>query len=176
MDSQSVATTPGVWMLYHPIIWISEDSLDACIVEAKKHSPLETGGVFMGYWADATAAVVTSIIGAGPAADRGHRHFAPDYEWQIDEIARHYEASGRRHSYLGDWHSHPGQAYGTLSKKDRRVLRRIIQTPAARASKPVMAIIHGSETTTVTIWIAELRGRPFLWPELNISQVELRAF
>ena len=111
-------------------MWLPEGMLRECIVEADRHAPLETGGTFMGYWIGTSAVVVTCLVGAGPGAERGVRHFAPDQDWQVAEIARCYERSGRMNTYVGDWHSHPGAQDGELSRKDRRVLRRIVETPS----------------------------------------------
>jgi integrative and conjugative element protein (TIGR02256 family) len=79
--------------------------------EAAARYPLETGGVFMGYWADDRTAVVTQAIGPGPNAYHHRHRFAPDQEWQTTEIAEYYRASGRRETYLGDWHTHPDEAH-----------------------------------------------------------------
>ena len=77
----------------------------ACNDEASEMFPLETGGTYMGWWSYACTAVITTEIGPGPNASHGRHHFQPDQEWQLEQIARHYVASGRRETYLGDWHS-----------------------------------------------------------------------
>lgn len=159
-------------------MWLPEGMLRECIVEADRHAPLETGGTFMGYWIGTSAVVVTCLVGAGPGAERGVRHFAPDQDWQVAEIARCYERSGRMNTYVGDWHSHPGAQDGELSRKDRRVLRRIVETPAARAPRPAMAVLHGSgaEGRTMTVWFAEAKARPLLWPGVVIRRGALQVF
>ena len=131
----------------------------------------------MGYWSDSNTAVVTKLIDAGPAAERGSHYFEPDQKWQLTEIARHYERSGRRETYLGDWHSHPAAQNGKLSRKDCTVLRRIITTPEARALTPLMAVFNGKPSEwELTVWRAELRPRRFLRPKLTAAQARLRVF
>lgn len=89
------------------VVWLARNVLEAATREADEKFPLESGGTFMGWWADAKTAVVTAMIGPGPDASHGQSHFQPDQAWQLDQIAQHYHASGRREIYLGDWHSHP---------------------------------------------------------------------
>jgi integrative and conjugative element protein (TIGR02256 family) len=157
------------------VIWISSKILKLCVNEADHHYPLETGGVFMGYWSDPRSAVVTKLIGPGPLAIHEPHNFEPDQEWQIKEIAGHYENSGRRETYLGDWHSHPDAKLAKLSGTDKRVLRKIIDTPAARAPNPIMAILCGKpDDWNIAICSAHLEPRPVLWDKLVIDMAELK--
>lgn len=157
--------------------WLPHTLHAACFNESSRQDPLETGGVFMGYWHDPLVAVITQVIGPGSDALHGKHYFAPDYDWQLGEIARHYKQSGRHETYLGDWHSHPGAATGNLSARDRRVLRRIINTPAARAKKPLMTIFYGAtEDWQLAVWRAWLKHRSFLWPKLIVDDVRVRLF
>lgn len=164
-------------MQQRAVVWLSA-ALRACCSEEGDHKyPKETGGVFMGYWHDPCCAVVTAIIGPGPAAVHETRHFEPDYEWQLSEIAAHYQRYGRRETYLGDWHTHPGADTGNLSRADRRVVRRIIDTPAARAATPLMAVFYGAKDAwNLTVWRGQLCRRMLLWPKLQIEGLNLRIF
>jgi integrative and conjugative element protein (TIGR02256 family) len=160
-----------------PVVRLPAKVHDRCIAEAHAHYPSETGGTLMGYRADANVFVVTAEIGAGPEASRGPHSFEPNQAWQLAEIARHYEASGRREAYLGDWHSHPGAEIGRLSRTDRRVLRRIINTPSARAPTPLMLIFYGTrDEWRASAWIAALIPRLILWPRLQLSNARLRLY
>jgi integrative and conjugative element protein (TIGR02256 family) len=125
-------------------LWILSDALARIVEEANRQAPLETGGLLLGYERDSEI-VVTEVIGPGPAAGHGATTFIPDHEHQETELARLYEASGRRHTYLGDWHSHPGGS-ATLSRTDRRTLRRIARSPQARAPRPLMVVVHGGSS------------------------------
>jgi hypothetical protein len=59
---------------------------------------------------------------------------------------------------------------------DRRVLRRIIETPSARAPAPLMLLLHGARTEwRATAWVAELKCRPILWPKLSLSEAILHV-
>lgn len=161
---------------------IGQHLIDAIVQEADRCHPLETGGVFMGYWAD-DAAIIRAVIGPGPNARHERRNFEPDHEWQAAQIATYYEAAGRRETYLGDWHTHPGQKHAALSFLDRTALRKIITTPEARAPKPLMAIVAGTPNERgLAIWRGELVQRRVLWPRLlvrtadiTIEGAELRA-
>lgn len=53
-----------------------------------------------------------------------------------------YEASGRLHTHLGEWHTHPGGAL-RLSGKDRNTLARVANHKEARLSTPVMLVGTG---------------------------------
>ncbi len=131
----------------------------------------------MGYWHDPQIVVITQMIGAGPNALHNEHYFESDQQWQVSQIAKKYEQSGRCETYIGDWHSHPGAATGNLSARDRRVLRRIINTPQARANMPLMAVFHGdSEEWQLAVLRAQFRYSGFLWPKLVVDNVNLRLF
>jgi integrative and conjugative element protein (TIGR02256 family) len=164
-------------MQHQAVIWIPAAPLAQCQGEGQDKFPQETGGVFMGYWHGPHCAVVTAAIGPGPHAVHEHHNFEPDYPWQLSQIAAHYERSGRHETYIGDWHTHPGAITGHLSWTDRRVLRRIINTPAARSATPLMAIFHGEEDDwKLAVWRAHLAPRPILWPKLVIDDMTVRTF
>lgn len=120
-------------------------------VEATRISPRETGGVLLGYLAGDSEFVVTHATLPGPSATHEEERYLPDDSFDESEIARIYADSGRRSTYLGDWHSHPGGTTG-LSLRDRRTLRLIASHPAARARFPLMIIAAGKEPWTIAAW------------------------
>ena len=140
-------------------IWIERKMLAAIIVEAEKTYPLETGGVFLGYWAaTGREAVIIEMVGPGPDAVHKTHGFIPDYPYQEEYIADYYAASGRRHTYLGDWHTHPDSAQTRLSWRDRQTLGRIASSPEARSPVPLMGVLAGEpESWVATIWKGERR-------------------
>lgn len=87
--------------------------------------------------------VVSKCIGPGPEALHLSHGFRPDYDFQSEEIAKHYEETHRLDTYLGDWHTHPNQRYGILSYKDKRTLRRIANHEEARIPEPIMTVLTG---------------------------------
>lgn len=99
----------------------------------------EVGGVLMGY-RSASDIVIVDVVGPGPAASLKPRRFVPDARWQNEEIARIYEDSGRIHTYLGDWHTHPGML-PYPSSRDKSTLKKIAESPESRAEEPVMLIL-----------------------------------
>ncbi len=158
------------------LVYLPQAVLSTCREEAEKHYPFESGGTFMGYIQE-DYAVVEALIPPGPKAERTRYGFAPDHEWQLLEIARRYEQSGRRTTYLGDWHSHPNAGSGELSAKDRAVLRRIIRTEDARCSNPLMAILWGSSTSlwSLSVWSACLARRTVIGRALSVHSVRCIA-
>lgn len=159
------------------VIWFPVRLYDHCIAEADRLYRLETGGALMGYWYEPGTAVITTAIGPGPRAMHKPHAFKPDQDWQVAEIARHYEASGRRETYLGDWHTHPDAKAGYLSRTDRAVLRRVIKTTAARVQNPLMLIFHGAEGEWQAMaWVASLKPRSIIWPKLLLDEATLRLY
>lgn len=164
-------------MLDDPVVWFSSEHLTQCTYDADCFYELETGGALMGYWYSANAVVVTTIIESGPGAIHSRYNFEPDQQWQVQQIARHYERSHRRETYIGDWHSHPGAKDGRLSWTDRGILHRIIATPAARVPNPIMMILHGTKGDwRATAWMASSKPRWILWPELQVSEARLHIY
>ena len=159
------------------IVWMPRAVMQTCNDGASHMFPLETGGTYMGWWSDACTAVITTEIGPGPNASHGLHHFQPDQDWQLDQIAQHYTASGRRETYLGDWHSHPYASSGTLSWVDRRVLRRIINTSSARCRMPLMTVLWGNHNDWHTsTWRAQLSSRALLWDRIILKLVATKLF
>jgi integrative and conjugative element protein (TIGR02256 family) len=157
--------------------WIPKQVLRECLHEANEKHPLETGGTFMGWRSTADAFVITAMIGPGPGAYHARYQFEPDQTWQLLEIAGRYESSGRRETYLGDWHTHPNAVRGALSLTDRGVLRRIINTPAARCPAPLMVLMWGSPSMwSLTAWQARAKRRVLLWDKVELESVQLKLF
>lgn len=140
MRARSAGLAPGK-------IWLTDAVLKAMVVEARGTEPLESGGVLLG-WRDPEGLelVVAQVIGPGPRATHRRTRFSPDNDWQREQIADAYVASGRTVSYLGDWHSHPGGG-DTPSRRDERTARRIARSRSARARRPVMLILSGERDT-----------------------------
>lgn len=95
--------------------------------------------------------MVADVIGPGPAAHHGATCFRPDAEWQTGEVARRYQKSGRLHTYLGDWHTHP-HGSGFPSRRDRRTMAVVAHTPAARAPHPLLLIVEGTPDGPLMVW------------------------
>jgi integrative and conjugative element protein (TIGR02256 family) len=141
-------------------VWIARTATHALLDEANDKAPLETGGILLGYIAPSNGdAVVTATIGPGPAADHTRTSFTPDADHHERELARRYEASGRLHTYLGDWHSHPPGG-ASLSPQDLRTLRRIALYKSARISEPLMIVAHNDHAWELTAWqLTPRKGR-----------------
>lgn len=133
-------------------LWISKPVLSELMNEGRRHAPVETGGILVGYTADLSdAVVVTDHIDSGPRALRTMTNFEPDYEYQESQLATKYSQSSRRWTYVGDWHTHPGGLL-TMSAVDKRTLRAIAQHAPARVAEPIMIIIGGRASYDVAAW------------------------
>ena len=135
--------------------------------DASSHLPNESGGMLLGYRSPGGDLVIAELLEGGPDAIRKPTRFVPDGRWQQRQLALAYERSGRIHTYLGDWHSHPG---GVLqpSRRDRRTARAVARSKAARAPQPVTLIgtpdKEGRWRWTAFIYV----GREFSRAELKV--------
>ena len=120
-------------------VWIAEHLLTPLEAEAAKHAPDETGGMLVGYWSESGEAVITETIEGGPDAIRRPSRFEPNGEWQQERLGELYIQSGRVHTYLGDWHSHP-HGVPRPSLRDRDTAKKVAATKAARAPQPLTLI------------------------------------
>jgi integrative and conjugative element protein (TIGR02256 family) len=125
--------------------------------EAVRWRPLESGGLLVGYRVNEHEAVLSEIVGPGPAALHRPDGFRPDTRYQELELERRFKRSGGAMTYLGDWHTHPGQP-GVPSRKDRRTLRRIARTKDAACPLPLMVILgEEDDEWVVEGWQAHVR-------------------
>jgi integrative and conjugative element protein (TIGR02256 family) len=142
--------------------WMAASALALMAREAAQYPGSETGGMLLGYWQD-NDVVLAYASGPGPAAQRGRTWFHPDQEWQTEYLARIYAASGRTITYLGDWHTHPGGSTKP-SRTDRKTMRAVRRAPAARQSRPVMAIVAPDPDSSPVLWCLLGWRRPTTTP------------
>ena len=145
-------------------IWIAGAAINDLVVEATEKSPMETGGVLLGYQVDnGTTTVVTAVVGPGPRAQHTKTAYVPDHEYHEKEIARIYASSGRCTTYVGDWHSHPGGSLH-LSRTDVRTLRTIARHKNARLPSPIMIVAaSGSPEWDIGAWQWRPTWLTFKW-------------
>lgn len=149
-------------------LWIPRKVLEQMVLDAARWFPDETGGAFMGYEAEG-GLVVTDLIDAGPLAKRSPTSFTPDADFQLADMARIYHESGRIHTYVGDWHSHPDGSPG-YSGIDRAALKTIARAPGARCPKPLMVILGLGESWEAIAWCHKPRG---LWSHVDAMAIVL---
>jgi integrative and conjugative element protein (TIGR02256 family) len=144
------------------LVWVSGEALSAMAAEADDRLPHETGGMLLGYCSPHTnpeELVIETVIGPGPGALHTATTFTPDSEWQHQQLAAAYHASGRITTYLGDWHSHPG-GQPTPSRRDLRTAWAIARRRAARMRQPLMVILGADEDHTWQVAVFRFsRGR-----------------
>lgn len=152
------------------VIWLRTEAIREMKVEAQRMTPLETGGVLLGYQAGGSY-VVTRSVGPGPDAVHEEDGFLPDHEYHEREVADHYRTSGRTEVYLGDWHTHP-TASAYLSVTDLETLRRISRFKASRIAEPIMLVWGRDEEWRLSGW----QHRPSLLSSLRLSRGVQRCF
>jgi integrative and conjugative element protein (TIGR02256 family) len=152
-------------------VWLPESCEAAILDEAIDRAPKETGGILLGYEVpDRSALVITHLVAAGPGARYRRGLFEPDGRWQEREVARIYAESGRRASYLGDWHSHP-DGVAAPSKKDHHTARVIARHRAARMRWPLMLIVANDDQFW-RIRVFRLGGRKLRPAKLKLYEHE----
>jgi integrative and conjugative element protein (TIGR02256 family) len=151
-------------------VWLSSRVLRSMSEFAGDLSPLENGGILLG-WRSGEDRVIVDLRGPGPRALHGRHCFLPDHEWQVEEINRAFEASRGDLDYLGDWHSHP-DSVAEMSELDSETLLRI----ARRVSAPLMLIVAGGGTDwSAQCWKGQV-VRPLLRRRLVATPQELKIF
>ncbi len=134
-------------------VWLRDEVAAILLREAAELAPSETGGILMGYWStDGAAVVVTNSVPGGPAAVHQRSRFEPDPTWQREEVARLYRTSGRVHTYLGDWHTHPGGS-ARPSRLDKRTAKTIATAHEARSPRPVFIILSLRDQIEIRAYI-----------------------
>ncbi|MBD3647802.1 MAG: Mov34/MPN/PAD-1 family protein [Pseudomonadales bacterium] len=153
------------------LLWLPTSVCDEMVASADSWTPNETGGVLMGYRANADV-VVTKMIGAGPNAVHRRRAFYPDQKFQLTEIARIYHESSGSETYLGDWHTHP-TGTTALSLQDKRTLTRVGVTPSSKNSAPIMIILARYPQLWTFRTVQFRSGKIMVWPFVRCSYVDL---
>jgi len=158
--------------------WLLRSVFNRIKDEAECKTPLETGGLLVGYCsADDNHVVIVDVVGPGPNATHRKKTFKPDYRYHREEIHRIFTESDGQYTYLGDWHTHPG-APPYLSFIDKRALRNIARFPHNYINRPVMIVLGGVKSSewTVGIWrISPLRNF-FPWSKWEYIPLELTVF
>lgn len=131
------------------------------LAEGWRTWPHETGGILLGH-DHGTHTHVAAIIGPGPAATHARFRFAPDNDWQVEQVAAAWHRDPTL-DYLGDWHTHPN---GTthLSGLDTETAQAIAAAPLARQPEPVMLVLALGADLSTRAAAARLRGHERLIP------------
>jgi integrative and conjugative element protein (TIGR02256 family) len=152
------------------IVWLSSHVMQSMCDYARDLSPLENGGVLLG-WRSGEDRIVVDLRGPGPHALHGRHCFVPDHAWQVAEIKGAFQASRGDLDYLGDWHSHP-DGVAEMSDLDSTTLLRI----ARRVSAPLMLIVAGRGTEwSARCWKGQV-VRPLLRQRLVTTMQDLKIF
>jgi integrative and conjugative element protein (TIGR02256 family) len=151
-------------------VWLSSHVMRSMCRYARELSPLENGGVLLG-WRSGEDRIIVDLRGPGPRALHGRHCFIPDHVWQLSEINGAFNASSGDLDYLGDWHSHP-DGVTEMSDLDSATLLRI----ARCVSAPLMLIVAGSGADwSARCWKGQAVG-PLLWRRLLAKPYDLKIF
>lgn len=165
MEGVSATKRSRVPSLFSQIAHARTSAVTLIAKEIARHYPMETGGLLVGYWPNEHEVIVTGIIGPGPKAKHSTNSFFPDNRWQRRELARVYARSGRRVTYLGDWHSHPN-GNPSPSRQDAATAKTIASYPAARCPRPLIFIIGCDRKKRLDI-------RSYLWSSDQLNACNL---
>lgn len=169
MDKPLFTSTP---LLPKPLtLWLSEAHFEEMVKEGESKTPLETGGILIGYWSE-SAAVVTAVIGPGRNAKHRRTSFLPDSSFHKEQIKELFEASDGVCIYLGDWHTHPCAA-AYMSRLDRSTLARIANYDSAVQPRPIMLILAGNEEWLPKAWVRTKRS---WWLHNKEEEVVIQGF
>lgn len=157
--------------------WIKSSAHRQLCLESNHKSPLETGGLLIGYCSkDKEDVVLTNIVGPGPKAEHGRDHYIPDYDYHRLEAARFYDESNGLLTYLGDWHSHPNGSFN-LSWRDKRALKNICLKSQIYINNPCMLLLYGLVTDWhVAIWSIYKYKRPCLFNNYRYKKLPFIIF
>jgi integrative and conjugative element protein (TIGR02256 family) len=150
-------------------IWVPSWAMDTMIQEAERWEPHETGGALVGYEIKG-GFVITDLVDAGPEAVREASAFTPDADYQLCEIGRLYAASGRLHTYIGDWHTHPAGS-PAYSRVDLRAMKTVARSAESRCAFPLMLIVGGKDSWELIAW--RYQARPWWAP---VTAVPIRQY
>lgn len=127
------------------LIWIAQSVRHMLLEYRRDFFPLETGGILLGYSVeknDRCHWVVTSGTGPGKKAKHSRYSFTPDDTYHIQEAERHFDQTGGREYYLGDWHTHPNGSCAS-SMIDRFTLYRNARRADHLQFRSLMLIVGG---------------------------------
>ncbi len=109
---------------------------------SRRAAPKETGGVLVGYYTEAQdCAVVTEVSGAPSDSKSGRNFFVRGTAGLQRWLNRLWRRE--RRFYLGDWHSHPGEA-PLASPTDIAQLKEIAEDESCKCPEPVALLIGGA--------------------------------
>ncbi|KRP86923.1 hypothetical protein AOQ72_02780 [Bradyrhizobium yuanmingense] len=150
-------------------VWLSARVMESMCDCAQELSPLENGGILLG-WRSGEDRIIVDLRGPGPLALHGRHCFVPDHKWQVTEIEKAFEASSGDLDYLGDWHSHP-DGIAEMSDLDSATLLRI----ARKVSSPLMLIVAGGSEWSPRCWKGQI-VRSLFRSRLSAAPQEIKIF
>lgn len=112
-------------------IIIPQGVLNSIYNECNKYEKDETGGRILGFYNLSKNKLEISVsgeIGPGPKSTRNPVSFFQDGEFQ-EKIFRMLESKDPNIEHLGNWHTHHGNGYPTLSSGDITTYTKIVNHP-----------------------------------------------
>jgi integrative and conjugative element protein (TIGR02256 family) len=151
---------------------LEEPHLEELLSLCDQAGGLETGGVLIGHYSsNLDCAVVTEITGPPPDSVRGRTWFQRGVSGLRDLFLERWNE--RRHSYLGDWHFHPG-GLPKPSGTDIGQMQATAANRRVRCPYPVLLIV--GETDGGRLLSAHVVPRSEVialgWVELEVKREE----
>lgn len=152
-------------------VWLAHRALVSMVRQGTEFSPLETGGILLG-WRRGDDRVVVDVVGPGQNALHGRTRFLPDHKWQMNELSRVFKATGGDIDYLGDWHTHP-DGHAIMSQADIHTLTRI----SRRVRGALMLIVAGPDFSSPDVGCWKSGSRKGLFTrDVAIEPQDLQLF
>lgn len=121
---------------------VPSGALSRVLELSRRAAPKETGGVLVGYYTEAQDCAVVTEVSAAPPDSRSGRNFVVrgtvGLQCWLNRLWRR-----ERRFYLGDWHSHPGEA-PRPSRTDIAQLEEIAEDESRNCPEPVALLIGGA--------------------------------
>lgn len=121
---------------------IPAEALSRVLELSRRAAPKETGGVLVGYYTEAQDCAVVMEVSAPPPDSKSTRNSfvrgTVGLQGWLNKLWRN-----ERTFYLGDWHSHPGQA-PSASLTDIAQLKEIAEDETRKCPEPVALLIGGA--------------------------------
>lgn len=101
----------------------------------------ETGGILLGYRANATTVQITRASPPGPRAKHRPFSFSRDTRFLQRYLDRLHDQAAGEEDYVGEWHVHPALD-APPSRIDRRSLWRIARRKNYATDNPILLIVE----------------------------------
>jgi integrative and conjugative element protein (TIGR02256 family) len=137
-------------------VFILRSVLETIRAEVRRVGRVETGGVVVGYESHANTLVLTHASGPGPRSELSRTDVLIDGKYAQAFCNRHFDGSGGRLDYVGDWHRHVGWSL-EASEQDLEAMLVIAQSKCCSSNYPLSAIYRSRPERLVAYVLKDKR-------------------